>query len=235
METLKIFGERLRALRDERHLRQADMAEVLQITLVHYQRMEYGKVNVPSLTLCFLADYFSVTTDYLLGRSAERNGMMLSAEDLPNPEKMKDNVYHGSVLPTMNKKLISNSLNVLYAKIGQCHSKALTTEVSAYLMMAVAKMFRLLYSAEPHNASSMFSIEPHRWHGYSDAVMRMAEANVEALLDGQDVNGGEGVKDPACLAMTTESLTREFPLYTPSLLNLVKTSETHVKGLSPQE
>ena len=55
------------------------------------------------------------------------------------------------------------------------------------------------------------------------------------LLDGQDVNGGEGVKDPACLAMTTESLTREFPLYTPSLLNLVKTSETHVKGLSPQE
>ena len=48
------------------------------------------------------------------------------------------------------------------AKIGQCHSKALTTEVSAYLMMAVAKMFRLLYSAEPHNASSMFSIEPHR-------------------------------------------------------------------------
>lgn len=73
METLKIFGERLRALRDERHLRQADMAEVLQITLVHYQRMEYGKVNVPSLTLCFLADYFSVTTDYLLGRSEQRS------------------------------------------------------------------------------------------------------------------------------------------------------------------
>ena len=57
--------------------------------------------------------------------------MMLSAEDLPNPDKMKDNIYHGSVLPTMNKKLISNSLNVLYAKIGQCHSKALTTEVSS--------------------------------------------------------------------------------------------------------
>ena len=67
------------------------------------------------------------------------------------------------------------------------------------------------------------------------AVMRMSEANVEALLAGEDVNGGEGVKDPACLAMTTESLTREFPLYTPSLLNLVKTSETHVKGLTPED
>ena len=54
-------------------------------------------------------------------------------------------------------------------------------------MLEVDKMNRLLYSAEPHTASSMFSIETHRWHGYSDAVMRMAEANVEALLDGQDV------------------------------------------------
>ena len=102
-------------------------------------------------------------------------------------------------------------------------------------MTAVAKMFRLLYSAEPHNASSMFSIEPRRWHGYSDAVMRMAESNVEALLDGQDVNGGEGVKDPACLAMTTESLTREYPLYTPSLLNLVKTSETRARELTGED
>ena len=96
-------------------------------------------------------------------------------------------------------------------------------------------LFRLLYSAEPHNAASMFSIGPHRWHGYSDAVMRMSESNVEALLNGLDVNGGEGVKDPSCLAMTTESLTREFPLYTPSLLNLVKTSETHVKGLNAEQ
>ena len=49
------------------------------------------------------------------------------------------------------------------------------------------------------------------------------------------VGVGEGVKDPACLSMTTESLTREFPLYTPSLLNLVKTSETRVKGLGPEQ
>ena len=28
--------------------------------------------HVPSLTLCFLADYFSVTTDYLLGPGGAR-------------------------------------------------------------------------------------------------------------------------------------------------------------------
>ena len=65
--------------------------------------------------------------------------------------------------------------------------------------------------------------------------MQMSETNVEALLAGEEVGVGEGVKDPSCLAMTTESLTREFPLYTPSLLNLVKTSETHVKGLNAEQ
>ena len=35
----------------------------------HYQRIEYGKVNLPATTLLFLADYFGVTTDYLLGRT----------------------------------------------------------------------------------------------------------------------------------------------------------------------
>lgn len=228
------FNRIIKLLRKERGITQKQAAEdlgVSQALLSHYEK------GIRECGLDFVvrvADYYNVSCDYLLGRSAERNGMMLSAEDLPNPDKMKDNVYHGSVLPTMNKKLISNSLNVLYAKVGQCHSKALTTEISAYLMMAVSKMFRLLYSAEPHNAPGLFGIEQRRWPGYSDAVMRVAEANVESLLAGQDLDGAEGLKDPSCLAMTTESLSREFPLYTPSLLNLIKTSETRVKGLTNQ-
>lgn len=228
------FNRIIKLLRKERGITQKQAAEdlgVSQALLSHYEK------GIRECGLDFVvrvADYYNVSCDYLLGRSAERNGMMLTADDLPNPDKMKDNVYHGSVLPTMNKKLISNSLNVLYAKVGQCHSKALTTEVSAYLMMAVSKMFRLLYSAEPHNAPGLFGIEQRRWPGYSDAVMRVAEANVESLLAGQNLDGAEGLKDPSCMAMTTESLSREFPLYTPSLLNLIKTSETRVKGLTNQ-
>lgn len=228
------FNRIIKLLRKERGITQKQAAEdlgVSQALLSHYEK------GIRECGLDFVvrvADYYNVSCDYLLGRSAERNGMMLTADDLPNPDKMKDNVYHGSVLPTMNKKLISNSLNVLYTKVGQCHSKALTTEVSAYLMMAVSKMFRLLYSAEPHNAPGLFGIEQRRWPGYSDAVMRVAEANVESLLAGQDLDGAEGLKDPSCMTMTTESLSREFPLYTPSLLNLIKTSETRVKGLTNQ-
>nr|WP_325297569.1 helix-turn-helix transcriptional regulator [uncultured Dysosmobacter sp.] len=73
METLKILGEKLRELRKERGLLQREMAEFLHITEVHYRRVEAGKVNIPTLTLCTLADYFGVTTEYLLGRSDSRS------------------------------------------------------------------------------------------------------------------------------------------------------------------
>ena len=72
METLKILGSRLCVLRKERKLRQVDIAEMLDLTQTHYQRIEKGKINIPTLTLCTLADYFGVSTDYLLGRSEER-------------------------------------------------------------------------------------------------------------------------------------------------------------------
>ena len=118
------FNRIIKLLRKERGITQKQAAEdlgVSQALLSHYEK------GIRECGLDFVvrvADYYNVSCDYLLGRSAERNGMMLSAEDLPNPDKMKDNIYHGSVLPTMNKKLISNGLNVLYAKIGQCHSKS---------------------------------------------------------------------------------------------------------------
>ena len=62
------FRVRLKALRTEKKLKQSDMADLLGITIRQYQRMEYGEVNVAATTLCFLADFFGVTTDYLLGR-----------------------------------------------------------------------------------------------------------------------------------------------------------------------
>ncbi len=67
------FGERLKALRKSKGLKQVDMAEVMGITDRQYQRYEYGMVNVPATTLNFFADYFGVTTDYLLGREKEES------------------------------------------------------------------------------------------------------------------------------------------------------------------
>lgn len=72
MDTLQRMGQRLRELRMDRKLPQKELAEILDVTLRHYQRVEHGEINLPVLTLCTLADYYGVTTDYLLGRSETR-------------------------------------------------------------------------------------------------------------------------------------------------------------------
>ena len=69
MGTLEMLGQRLRELRLQHSLKQRELAEFLRMTLRNYQRIENGEINIPTLTLCALADYFGVTTDYLLGRS----------------------------------------------------------------------------------------------------------------------------------------------------------------------
>lgn len=69
---LPSLAERLKPLRKEKKVTQKQMAVLLDCTEQHYQKIEYGTVNVHASTVIFLADYFGVTTDYLLGRSEER-------------------------------------------------------------------------------------------------------------------------------------------------------------------
>ena len=73
METLLPgLSVRLKALRQEKGLKQVEMAAFLECTDGHYQKIEYGKIKLPTLTLIKLADFFDVTTDYLLGRTENR-------------------------------------------------------------------------------------------------------------------------------------------------------------------
>ena len=66
------FGQRLKMLRKEKKITQIEMAEFLECTGRHYQKVEAGEVNVPSLTLIKLADFFGVSLDYLVGRTDQR-------------------------------------------------------------------------------------------------------------------------------------------------------------------
>ena len=63
------FSEKLKQLRKQSKSTQVDMAKLLECTEQHYQRIEYGKVNIPTLTLIQLCNYFNVSADYLLGLS----------------------------------------------------------------------------------------------------------------------------------------------------------------------
>ena len=72
IKVLPKFAQRLKELRKEKGLTQVEMAEFIGRTEANYQKLEYGTINVPALTLEKLADFFEVSTDYLLGRDDRR-------------------------------------------------------------------------------------------------------------------------------------------------------------------
>ena len=66
------FSSRVKALRKERGLKQAEMAEILGIKERSYQCYEYRERYPDFPGLIVLADFFNVSLDYLVGRSDVR-------------------------------------------------------------------------------------------------------------------------------------------------------------------
>ena len=64
---------RIRDLREDKDLTQAQMGEVLNCSQRVYSNYERGDVDIPTQTLIRLADFHGVTVDYLLGRTDEPN------------------------------------------------------------------------------------------------------------------------------------------------------------------
>lgn len=68
-----MIGNRLKILREEKDLKQGELAKILSVspsTIGMYERNEREPNNLLTIKL---AEYFNVTTDYLLGKSDIRN------------------------------------------------------------------------------------------------------------------------------------------------------------------
>ena len=65
--------KRLRDLREDADLKQRQLAELLSVSQATYSRYESGELDVPSSVLIRLADFYSVSVDYILGRTDKRN------------------------------------------------------------------------------------------------------------------------------------------------------------------
>lgn len=64
-----MYQNRLRDLREDKDMKQKELAELLKVHQTTYSDYELGKLNIPIATLHFLADYYGVSVDYLLGRT----------------------------------------------------------------------------------------------------------------------------------------------------------------------
>lgn len=65
------IGEKIQQLRKQRGLYQKELSLYLNVSVSTISNYEKGMYQPDLDTLCKLADYFRVSTDYLLGRTAE--------------------------------------------------------------------------------------------------------------------------------------------------------------------
>lgn len=64
-----MYFQRLRDLREDMDLTQTRISEILGIKQTVYSRYERGYQTIPVEHLIRLADFYNVSTDYILGRT----------------------------------------------------------------------------------------------------------------------------------------------------------------------
>ena len=228
MESKDSFNRILTLLRKEKGLTQKEAAASLGISQALLSHYEKGIRECGLSFVVRVADFYGVSCDYLLGRSPDRSCLTLSVDEIPNEEDRKDdNKLKGSLLPILSKKLLINSISILYDFLLKNPDKNLVTEVTHFLNSAVYKMFRMVYSSNSKNQEKMFSIPANTYEGYVTGSMYRSEADIRDILSSQPSDGA--VLSKEAFATSTEQLSIDYPQQASSLFNLIQEVESKAK------
>lgn len=107
------FARSLSLLRQEKGISQRQAAGALGISQALLSHYENG-VREPGLAFVVRAcDFYNVSADFLLGRTLSRDGTtILDVDTLFDASAQPDNLLKGSVMATLSKKLVVNSVGV---------------------------------------------------------------------------------------------------------------------------
>ena len=226
------FPRIITLLRKVRGLSQKQAAMELGVSQALLSHYEKGIRECGLDFVIYIADYYNVSCDYLLGRTPDRTGATLKLDDLPDNKETTPDDDSKNTLITLNKKLIQNSVSIMYEILAQLNNKGLTTEISSYLMVSVYKMIRTVYAANIKNPQAMFSVIPEMYSGLSDALQSIIEANAKQLASGKSSDGFQGVDILTAPNLSPDIISRQYPDLAPSLYNLIQKTEDKIKKLT---
>ncbi|MCI7766688.1 MAG: helix-turn-helix transcriptional regulator [Oscillospiraceae bacterium] len=207
------FPRIITLLRKERNISQKQAAAdlgVSQALLSHYEK------GIRECGLEFLvktADYYNVSCDYLLGRCAEPMG---KADSAPPVTGSGDRLSAPQRMLIDSNKLVFSMLNAL-------EDASLEKSVRGYLSLAVYRIFRVIYSANPKNDRRFFTVDSPAADGFTHAAMELEKAKAEVAAKSGAMQN---------VSITTNSISAEHPEYASSLLNQIKACEDSVSGVS---
>ena len=219
------FSRTLSLLRQERGVSQRTAAKDLGISQALLSHYENG-VREPGLAFVVRAcEYYHVSADFMLGRTLARNGTMLSSEEVLNaPEP--GNVLQGSVLATLQSKLLTGALGVLFGLLGALGDKTAINAAASYLGTAIYQLYRHLYRSAGAN-ESYFSLDA------DDCVMDAAQAD-RKLAELQYVRSLRAQDKSAFPNVSAQALADEFPGRCQSLTQVLSTADARLSALTAE-
>ncbi len=173
-----------------------------------------------------IADYYNVSCDYLLGRTLDPGGKTISISDIPE-EDLSGEMPSPEVV-AFHRKVINNSISLLFLLAQKAKSITLIREMSSYLMLSIYKLFRIIYNANPHNDQKLFSVHKVVASDDANAIVSTNEANIKAASCGIPFGENDAVLEREVLYLTSTILSQSYPEYSSSLLTLIKISEDQI-------
>lgn len=218
------FPKTLALLRKERNLSQRQVAKELGISQALLSHYENG-IREPGLDFVVQAcDFYGVSADYLLGRSLNRDGTtILDADTLYDATSERDNVLKGSVLSTLSKKLLVNSIGVLFDILGKLGDKRAIKAAAAFLSVGVYRLYRDLTRVSPHWDKDYYVVPDGQFANLTRVDMLLSEAEyIEALSTlGKDVEFPD---------VTPAALMERYPSGYQSLFQIIHSSSERMNA-----
>lgn len=217
----KDFPRVMKLLRNERGLKQKEAADQLGINQALLSHYEHGKREPGLDFLVHVADFYGVSVDYILGRSNSRTGTVIASDELP--ESSINEGYEGApagAVTMLRKKLITNSIEVIFSLLIKAKNQKLAKSVGTYLLTAVYRAYRMLFSANRSNDENCFAIPPQAVSGMCSAKMSIEEVKAAAAA-------AEGTQDEQ--QITNPRIERDFPRQSAALFSVVTNIERDIQ------
>ncbi|MCX4370799.1 MAG: helix-turn-helix transcriptional regulator [Dysosmobacter sp.] len=221
------FSRTLSLLRQEKGVSQRIAAGALGISQALLSHYENG-IREPGLAFVVRAcDYYGVSADFILGRTLSPEGNMLTEQDILDAAEPKNNL-RGSVLATLQSKLLSGAVGVLFELLGKLGDKAAINAAASYLGSAVYQIYRHLYRSSGAN-EAYFALDSTLCSmGLPDADMKLSESRLAAALRSLRTQKAEFPD------LSSAAINAAYPGRCQSLTQVLSTADARLTALSRQ-
>ncbi len=208
-------------LRKEKKLSQKQAAQELGISqalLSHYEK------GIRECGLDFVvkaADYYHVSCDYLLGRTAARD------YDL-NELSTEITSHRQSAVQNINRRLIASTLNAVFDFSASAKNRRLDRTVTNYIMLCLYRLFRRLYSVNKDNPRDLFTVPENLYDSYADAAMSKCSADIKSMTEPESEDYLIALER---LRISPDVLADEYAQSAGEIFNVIQQSENAITKL----